>query len=404
MLSIAESKHYLEKLPKNVVTDPRLKRIHLDTLLALIDSAENGISREPYSSLMGRLNITRCPLQTRLRRIERVGYIRRVTAGPKIAIVLNLGGEKMEDNFSQFLSLFGGSLSSSKSEDAIRSLQPFTNDNIAMASGSENTTQSVQPSTRDSSNNISVINNTSLLLNNNNNLITTIHQQDHVLDGTGSLDGLKKNLPIIDNEPTSDFEEFLTGADQPKILRFGAKSFEKKIGAGDWEGITAKDVYNYFRSVYHKKYGQFYTLASIKSAAAFGMIKRGPFQKYGKKGTMQLVDDLIEYYEAAGLSTPSYPRPTLLSLSQDWIINKIMDKKELNTRSTSTPADNTKFGPYKPLGKDNAGDKFSKLERIHWAASMLAQYGYLESYDVTREYIEERSIPEWNRNNPDLAI
>jgi len=181
----------------------------------------------------------------------------------------------------------------------------------------------------------------------------------------------------------------------PKILSQSAKSYTKKVSAEQWEKITAKDLYEYFQVLYYLTYQKFYSISTTNQPRIFSMIKKGPLKKYGAKKLMSYIARFIDDYEAMSLPTARYPRPEFSSLAQDWIINKIEDRREKVEATTVTKIARGRYRQFEPP-KD--------LDERHWAARLLATNGYLPDSRVDVEYIEEVAIPKWNKANKERAL
>lgn len=212
-------------------------------------------------------------------------------------------------------------------------------------------------------------------------------------------------------EPTTDelSSSFLEGSVRESPSTTKSKGVFKKIEKKEYGKIISRDVFDYFSHLYKAKYKRY---PGTPSPKALGIIKTSFLEKYGGEKGIEIIDLLFKYYERIDLDRSNFPRPEISSLSQDWLINKILDfaykigeEKKIEEREEATVE--VIKGPYLPVKWDL--DQFSRLGLYaKGIITQLGKHGYLKDdwldwckadIDEAIRYINEEVIPEWNQNN-----
>lgn len=131
--------------------------------------------------------------------------------------------------------------------------------------------------------------------------------------------------------------DFLSGFTLPKSnekLRVSYKvtGVRRKIALGKYDDISPKDIVEYFKEKYALSYNRSFNVPVAELSKTLAMLKSGFLNKYSGKRSIEIVDLLFKYHKDAGLATADYPRPSLNNLTQDWIINKLLDCEDSNKR------------------------------------------------------------------------
>lgn len=164
----------------------------------------------------------------------------------------------------------------------------------------------------------------------------------------------------LNNDPESCFLSGVTGSEvqeptKPKVSN-KIKGIHKKIAGGAYDKIAPKDLIEYFKEKYILKYHRSFSVPVSDLPKTLGLIKRSFLDKHGPKRCIELIDLLFQYHDEAGLATADYPRPSLNNLTQDWLINKILDcaynkekAEQLREQRVREESAQTEFGPEEPI-------------------------------------------------------
>lgn len=226
-------------------------------------------------------------------------------------------------------------------------------------------------------------------------------------------------------EDLSDIDpSFLVGSTIPSEP-IKVKGVQAKIKAGAYDKITAKDLLTYF----NEKFFQVYHIPNLQkqSAQTYAIINSTLLKRYGARKAITYIDAAFDLWDKIQTDLIKYPRPSLVSLTQSWIIDRIdtalgytqkLVQKETEYMGTDT---SSAYEPVKETSDDNPYIKgshptFDPAHRPydHWGWDILCTLGYVnvDMYDLyhkvepdhLKKYIEEEVIPEWNRNNPTLTM
>ncbi len=210
----------------------------------------------------------------------------------------------------------------------------------------------------------------------------------------------------VDNELSKDF---IVEIEKEEITT-KTKPINKKIEAGEYERITPRDIYDYFRNKYTKQYKR-YPNNSSDLRKTLAILKRGFLDKYGGQMCIELIDLMLERYGSLDIDFSNYPRPEIPSLTQDWLINKLLDKEKEEEENKGSKAEEVEeyieLGPYEPM-KKLPSDTLIISNLTNYNLITLARKGYLppgwfdlfrKSPNEARKIIGEEAIPEWNKNN-----
>lgn len=203
------------------------------------------------------------------------------------------------------------------------------------------------------------------------------------------------------------------------------KGIQAKIKTGAYDKITAKDLLTYFND----KYFQVYNIPNLQkhSAQTYAIINSTLLKRYGARKALEYIDTAFDLWDKIQTDLIKYPRPSLVSLSQSWLIDRIetalssanlLQQKEAEYTVTSESSahdavkDSTEDSPY-IKGRYLVVDPRTR-SYDHWGWDILCTMGYVDatmydlcksfSLDRLKTYIEEEVITEWNRNNPTLTM
>jgi hypothetical protein len=263
------------------------------------------------------------------------------------------------------------------------------------------------PTSRRRDANVTQINNN---INNNNTNINVSVTTPIIEDPTKST---------RNNSPQELSEEFLVGDVKSRPESSSKKiGIYKKIQKEAWGQIGPKDLIEYFKDSYLKTYKLYYTLPVNTLPKTLSILKTGFLAKYGAKRCIEIIDLIFKLYDSAGLANTDYPRPTITSLSQDWLINKLLDHIEVENEIQDKQERLQKESEYTDIpGKYTPIDiglltiteqDLLRSSRLPYYFSSLARRGYLPPDWVAilrrdkkeaMSILEEAAI-EWNQVNP----
>jgi hypothetical protein len=143
----------------------------------------------------------------------------------------------------------------------------------------------------------------------------------------------KNNINKNTSPPTAEgveeveiLDKSFLGVDTPKEVPPNKKSkpLQKKLVAGEYERINSRDIMEYFRDKYTIKYKRYPNNPS-DTKKTLGILQRAFLDKYGGKLALELIDQVFELYDVIDIDRSNYPRPEYSTLTQDWLINKVLD-------------------------------------------------------------------------------
>jgi hypothetical protein len=221
---------------------------------------------------------------------------------------------------------------------------------------------------------------------------------------------IESEEPITQNTRT-------TGADQsdlpPKEILSEFLVEEKKEPG---ERVTPKYIYRLFREKYIKKYRRYPNNPRPSDLPKIlGILNSALIKKYGEEKSVQIVNSLFEYYDQLDIDRSKYPRPEITSLSQDWLINKLLDfaynlmreKEYIKEREEASKKINVP-GDYPPIEKfPRTWNSILNDPTVHYGLLVLAQSGYIpldwfDRFKTEREWAEDflrKAVLEWNKRN-----
>ncbi len=193
-----------------------------------------------------------------------------------------------------------------------------------------------------------------------------------------------------------DLQEFVwvdTKSQIPeKPKKTSLKGYKKKIEAGDYGKITVNDLLEYFKDKYLYKYKMYYTIPTKDLPKTKSILGNGFLAKYGSKECINIIDILFEFYDLMDLKTQEYPRPTIISLTQDWLINKIKDfayNKQRAKNEYKEDMNSPRNGPYDPMTEEELNNLNPEIVTTITKKDMhlfwhLARNGY-----ISRDWLED---------------
>lgn len=198
-------------------------------------------------------------------------------------------------------------------------------------------------------------------------------------------------------------EDFLKGTVGSSTKDKPAKGVFKKIEDGSLDKLTARDLYDYFAQKYRELYRRY--PSSSKTPKTLGILRSSFLNKYGGAKCIEIIDSLFKYYDKIDLDRSRYPRPEISTLSQDWIINKILDYDKSHIEDVSPDIEEDVLGDYSPIEVEVQDPTLRLTQKM--AILNLGRKGYLPP-DWSELYCTDRSkaiqiireaIDKWNERN-----
>jgi DNA-binding MarR family transcriptional regulator len=228
----------------------------------------------------------------------------------------------------------------------------------------------------------------------------------------------RDDLPINQTDNTlNDFSaDFLVGTTRSLIESKSKDTLTKKISSGNYDKLSSRDLLEYFKRKHYETYHMYPSISRESLPKTLSILNSGFLAKYGGKRCLEIIDNMFALYEKAGLKTDQYPRVTIISLTQDWMINKLFDyinlEKEIDKIKEAKkeseeyediPGPFTKFEPKDLTPNERDRLKLNSPTPYFW---LLARNGYIDKEwflehtdpDVFNARVKE-AIMAWNRNN-----
>jgi hypothetical protein len=180
--------------------------------------------------------------------------------------------------------------------------------------------------------------------------------------------------------------------------------------------ITPRYIYMLFKQKYVEKYKRYpNNRKPAEMAKILGIINSAFLKKYGGERAVEILLLLFKHYEELDIDRTNFPRPELSTLTQDWIINKLLDYVESRKKIDEYERNKREAAEeVSPRGDYTPYTEFPRRwNRIlnngpHYGIRLLAKYGYLppdwfDRFDTDNEYIMDtlrKGIRIWNERNP----
>lgn len=161
----------------------------------------------------------------------------------------------------------------------------------------------------------------------------------------------RDNLKTFLTEPTK-----LVSEDPPKKEKKEVPStYTKKIEQEKWAEITKVDLLAYFKDLHLSTYKRHYSASSSEISKNYALLESF-IDKYGNQRATEILPLVFKYYDEAGFNRPGYERVGIKSITQDWIVNKILDiaynkveGKKIEAQRIASEEYTEPIGPYTPV-------------------------------------------------------
>lgn len=183
---------------------------------------------------------------------------------------------------------------------------------------------------------------------------------------------------------------------EPAQSKSKLKGVYKKIQAGELGKITGTDLIEYFADKYVRAYKRPFSVPVTERASTSRIVSNSLLAKHGAQKAIDIIDKTFELYEKAGLATVDYPRPSLKTLTMDWMVNKILDTAYNTTKAEELRVEREKpvetiRTPYAPIDTRTIPEGLGLVLRQHNLFTqfcMAAKSGFVPTELIT-EYKTE---------------